>query len=84
MENLVRTFNITETCIDKDNPWSGFLAEIAFKISSTTNRLKFYSPGQIVFFRDMIIPIKHKVDWGFIRLQGRRELINRISSKIVK
>ena len=64
MENLSRTCNITETFIDKDDPWSGFLAETALTICSTTNGLKFYSPGQILFGRDMIIPIKHKVDWG--------------------
>ena len=44
--NLVRTFNIKDTYVDKDDQWSGFLAAEDFYIFSTTNRLKDYSPGQ--------------------------------------
>ena len=54
--NLVRNFNITETYVDEDYPWSGMLAAAAFETCSTTNRLKGYSPGQFVFGRDMILP----------------------------
>ena len=35
-------------------------------IFSTANRLKGYTPGQIIFGRDMILPINHKVDWGLM------------------
>ena len=45
MGNLVRTYNIKETYIDKDEPWSGILSASAFTIISTENRLKGYSPG---------------------------------------
>ena len=57
----MRTFNITETYVDEDDPWLGILAASSFAIISTTNRLKGCSLGQLVFFRDTIIPIKHKV-----------------------
>ena len=53
-------FNISETYVDEDDPWSGILAAAAFEICSTKNRLKYYSPGQLVFGRDMILAIKHK------------------------
>ena len=59
--NLVRTCNITQTYVDKDDPWSGILAAEAFTILSTTNVMKGYSPGQLIFGRDMILPIKHRV-----------------------
>ena len=72
--NLVRTCNVTETYIDKDDLWSVFLSETAFKIRSTTNRLKYYSLGQIIFLRDMIIPKKHKVDWGLIPQQRKTQI----------
>ena len=41
----------------------GILVESAFKIRSKANRLKGYTTGQLVCWRDMIIPIKHNVDW---------------------
>ena len=58
----MRTFNITETYVDEDDPWLGISYEASFTILSTTNCLKGYSPGQLVFSRDMILTIKHTVD----------------------
>ena len=60
--NLVRNFNISQTYIDKNDPWAGILAAAEFAICSTTNNNKWYSLVQLVFGSDMIILIKHKVD----------------------
>ena len=60
------TFNISETYVDKYYPLWSILAAAEFVIFSTTNMLKGHSPGQLVFFCDMIISIKHKVDWELI------------------
>ena len=38
-----------------------------FVVLSTTKRVKGYSSDQLVFGRDMISPIKHKMDWELIR-----------------
>ena len=65
--NLVRNFNISETYVDTDDLWSVILSAEAFEILSTTNRLKGYSSGQLVFVRDTILLIKNKVDWELIR-----------------
>ena len=62
----MRNFNITKTYVDKDDPWSGILAAESFSVCSTANSLKGYIPGQLLFGRDMIILIKHKVDWELI------------------
>ena len=51
--NLVRTFNIQQTYVEKNNPWKGILDEAAFVIFSTTNRGKGFSPGQFIFSHDM-------------------------------
>ena len=59
----MQTSNIIETYVDKDYPWLGILATAAFSIPSTKNSLKGYSLGQLVFFCNMILPIKYKVDW---------------------
>ena len=66
LENLVRTFNITQTHFDKDDPWLVILAAEESAIPSTTNRFKNYSQGQLVFGRDKILLIKYKVDWELI------------------
>ena len=59
---LVQTFNISQTYVDENNPWTVILAAAEFSIHSTTNTLKLYSPVQLSFVRDTIIPIKHRVD----------------------
>ena len=66
MVNLVRDFIISETYVDKNDPWTEILLSSDFAIHSTTNSLKCYSPGQLVFGRDMIIPKKYKMDWESI------------------
>ena len=38
--------------------------------------LKGYSPGQLLFGRDMILLIKHEVGWGLIR-QRKQTQINK-------
>ena len=67
--NLVRNFNIQQTYVDENDPWTGILATAAFAIRSTTNRQKGYSPGQFIFVRDIILRIKHRVDWELIPRQ---------------
>ena len=57
------TFNIKETYVDEYDPWLGILVAASFTIQSTSNMLKGYSLVQFAFGRDMILSIKHKVDW---------------------
>ena len=68
------TCNITETYVDKDDPWLVILAAAELSIHSAKNRLKVYSPDQLLFFRDIILPIKHKVDWELIRQQNQTKI----------
>ena len=73
----MRTFNIsTQTYVDKNDPWTGILAAAAFLISSTTNGQKGYSLGQLIFFRNRIPLINHKLDWESIR-QRKQAQINK-------
>ena len=67
----MQTFNILKTYVDKDDLWSGILAAAAFTICQTTNGLKGYCPHQLVFGYDMILLIKHDVDWELIRQQNQ-------------
>ena len=75
--NLVQNFNIsTQTYVDKNDPCTGILAAAAFGIFSTTNRKKCYSPGKWIFGCDMILLIKHTVDWE-LTCQQKQTQINR-------
>ena len=67
MGNLVRTCTITQSYVEKYYPWLGILASVEFVICSTINRIKGYSPVQLIFGRDMILRIKYTVDWDLIR-----------------
>ena len=80
--NLVQNFNINQTYADNNDPWSGILAAASFSVLSTTNSLKGYRLVQLIFFRDMIISIKHTVDWELIFSKIRRKLIKITSAKI--
>ena len=57
--NPVRTFNTQQTYVETNDPRMGILAATAFEISSTTSTQKCYDPGQLIFGRDIILPIKH-------------------------
>ena len=73
--NLVQTFNMSnKTYVGKNDPWIGILEAVVFAIFSTTNRLKGYSPGQLIFLRDIIILIKHRVNWGLIGQRNQAQI----------
>ena len=60
---LVQTFNISQTYVDKYESWTVILAAAEFAICWIIDRKKGYSPGQLIFGNDIILPIKHTVDW---------------------
>ena len=54
---ILQNFNIKESHVDLDELLLGILAAAVIVICSTENRLNGYSPDQLVFGFDMIIPI---------------------------
>ena len=52
----------------------GILATVEFEIPSKKNSQKFYSPGQLIFVCDMILPITHRVDWELISQQKKTQI----------
>ena len=71
---LVCTYNITQNYIDKFKPRSGILTVAELKICSITNSLEYYSPGQFIFGRDMILPIELTVDWELIHQRKQMQI----------
>ena len=50
------------------------MAAASFLIRSTTSRKKGYSLVQLIFGRDIILPIKHRVGWELIRHQKQTQI----------
>ena len=70
----MRTYNIKESYVYEDDPWLVILAAAAFYIRSIENELELYGPSQLLFGYDMIILIKHTMDWGLIRQQNQMQI----------
>ena len=70
--NMLRTFELEKQDLNEDDPWSSFLTSVAFAIRSTYHTVLEATPGQLVFGRDMVLPIQFKADWAAI-LQRKKE-----------
>ena len=56
----------------------------AFTTHLTKNRFKGCSPGQLLFVRNMILPIKCKVDWELILHKNQTQIIKENIRKNIK
>jgi hypothetical protein len=72
--DALRTFELQERELDVDDPWSSFLASAAFAIRSTYHTTLRATPGQLVFGRYMLLPIKFKANWAEIRARHQEEI----------
>jgi len=61
--DALRTFELEEQDLDETDPWTPFLAATAFAIRSTCHTTLGTTPAQLVFQRDMILPMKFQADW---------------------
>jgi transposase InsO family protein len=62
--------------MDEKDTWGPFLSSAAYAICSTFHTTLKATPGQLVFGRDMVLPIKFLADWGAIE-QKRQKLMGR-------
>ena len=65
--------------LDKD-PWTPYLASVAWAIRSTYHTVLNATPGQLVFGRDMVLPIQFQADWARIKLR-KQETINKSNAQ---
>jgi transposase InsO family protein len=68
----LRTFELENRELDENDPWTPFLSSVAYAIRSTYHTTLGATPAQLVFNRDMILPIQMKFDWELIREQRQR------------
>ena len=74
--NLACTYNIQETYVDDAYPWMVILSAAAYAVHSTYHTAKDKSTIQLVFGRDMILPINHVSDWRYIRQSKQAQIDN--------
>ena len=70
--NCLRTFDLDNAELDDSDPWDEFLAATAYAIRSTFHTTLGASPGQLVFGRDMVLPVEHIADWAVITNRKQR------------
>ena len=76
LNDMLRTFELEERELNEDEPWSEFLSSVAFAIRATYHTTLQATPAQLVFGRDMILPIVVQANWNRIK-QKRQEEIDR-------
>ena len=72
--NLLRTLQLEDATLNKEDPWAVYLASVAWAIRSTQHTVLEATPGQLVFGRDMVLPIQFQADWACIKLR-KQEVI---------
>jgi hypothetical protein len=80
LANALRSFELEERELDSTNPWDEFLTAAAFAIRSTHHTTLGASPAQLVYGRDMFLPVNYVADWARIRMQ-KQKLINKSNER---
>lgn len=84
VEDALRTFELEEVDLDETNPWEPFLVAAAFAIRSTFHTTLGATPAQLVFGRDMILPIRFQADWTAIQQRRQQKITGIIPEKTNK
>jgi len=78
--NSLRTFQLEYEEHDEDDPWTPYLASVAWAVRSTYHTILNATPGQLVFGRDMVLPIQFQADWARIKLR-KQETIDKSNAQ---
>ena len=74
LNDMLRTFELENQQLDSREPWTRFLSASAFAIRSTFHTTLGATPGQLVYSRDMLLPIKFNYDWASIKMRRQHEI----------
>ena len=77
LNDSLRTFDLEERALYLEYPWSPFLSAVALAITSTAVHTTLdATPAELVFQRDMILPVQMKANWD-ISKNRRQALITK-------
>jgi hypothetical protein len=74
LNDSLRTAEIDGREMDDKDPLGQFVSSAAYAIHSTFHTTLKATPWQLVFGRDMVLPIKFMEDWGAIEQQRQKEM----------
>ena len=66
--------------IDDQDPWDNVLSQVAWAIRSTYHTTLEATPGQLVYARDMLLPVQYRINWANVCTK-KQELINSNNSR---
>jgi hypothetical protein len=72
---MLRTHRFSKTEMDVNDPWSDILSSTVFAIWATCHGILEATPGQLVFNRDMVLPLKFNADWAYIAQKRQKQII---------
>jgi len=72
--NMLRSYELEEQELDDDHPFDEVLNAAAWALRSTYHTVLNATPGQLVFGRDMLLPIQYKADWAAIALKKQQQI----------
>ena len=78
--NALRTFELEEQELDDENPWEPFMTAVAYAIRSTYHTTLQATPGQIIFGRDMVLPVSMRTDWARVA-QRKQDIVNKSNTR---
>ena len=72
--NMLRSLDLEDCYLlpPPMDPLEGIIAAISFAIRSTWSTTMRATPGQLVFGRDMMLNVKHLVDWHYMQTRRQR------------
>ena len=74
VNDMLRTFELEERELDESDPWGEILSSTAFAIRATYHTTLQATPAQLVFGRDMLLPIRINADWDLIKQRKQEEI----------
>jgi hypothetical protein len=72
--NMLRSYEMDKEDLNENNPWGYFLNSAAWAIRSTYHTTLEATPAQLVFGRDMILPVVYRADWTRIAEKKKRRI----------
>ena len=72
--NMLRCKNIPDLTVNTEDPWTDILSSVAFAIRSTHHSTLDATPAQLIYGRDMILPIQHVAEWEYIRTRKQKTI----------
>ena len=75
LNDMLRTFELESQQLDSKDPWTRFLSATAFAIRSTYHTTLEATPAQLVFGRDMLLPVKFEANWAQLKMKRQQEML---------